>query len=197
MKFNSFKSALALFCSILLLSGCESLGTKEASATPDQTATPEAAATDANANANASESQTSGAPDEPTISAEELAAQKAKEAVAKEQAALREMRTFYFEFDQSSIQPDSRAALTAHAAFLTANPATKVVLEGYCDERGTKGYNIALGESRAKSIENFLMVNGVSKSQIEVISYGEENPASNGHTEADWAKNRRVYIEYK
>jgi len=143
------------------------------------------------------DSSTYGAPDEPEVSAEELAAQNAAETAMKEQAALREVRTFYFDFDQSSVKVEARASLAAHAEFLSANPATKIVLEGHCDERGTKEYNIALGESRAKSISSFLVVNGVSKAQIEVVSYGEERPADIAHTDAAWSQNRRVYIEYK
>ena len=81
--------------------------------------------------------------------------------------------------------------------FLSSNPASKVLLEGHCDERGTKEYNIALGEKRAKAISSFLVVNGVSKSQIEVLSYGEERPANSAHNDAAWSQNRRVYIEYK
>lgn len=191
MKFNSFKSALVVLFSVLLLSGCESLSTDDEA---DAQAVP---ASEADANSNGSGAETSAAPSEPSLSTQELAAQQAKEAAMKEQAALREVRTFYFEFDQSSVKSESRSALAAHASFLTSNPASKILLEGHCDERGTKGYNIALGESRAKSVARFLMVNGVSESQIEVISYGEERPASNGHTNSDWDQNRRVYIEYK
>ena len=131
------------------------------------------------------------------LAAQELAAQQAQEAAMKEQAALREIRTFYFDFDEASIKTDSRPALAAHAAFLSANPSVKIVLEGHTDERGTKGYNMALGERRANSVQKFLVVNGVSKAQIEVVSFGEERPAIAEHTEAAWSQNRRAYIEYK
>ena len=98
---------------------------------------------------------------------------------------------------KSAVRPESRAALMAHAAFLAANPNVSVTLEGHSDERGTKEYNLALGERRAQSVERFLVVNGVSRTQLEVVSYGEEKPAASGHSESDWAKNRRVFIEYK
>lgn len=119
------------------------------------------------------------------------------EAKAREQAALREIRTFYFDFDKSDIKQDALLALTAHATFLAANSSIKVVLEGHADERGTKEYNMALGERRAKSVERFLVVNGVAPSQIETISYGEEKPAVMGSGETSWAKNRRVFVNYK
>jgi peptidoglycan-associated lipoprotein len=187
MKSNSFKHGLAFVLAGLLLAGCESMSTVDETEDEFVAEVPE----------EQTSGETSGAPEEAQVSAEEMAAQQAREAAEREQAALREVRTFYFDFDQSSIKPESRSALAAHAVFLSSNPAIKVVLEGHCDERGTKGYNIALGESRAKAIASFLKVNGVSDAQLEVVSYGEERPAELGQTDAAWAKNRRVYIEYK
>ena len=69
-------------------------------------------------------------------------------------------------------------------------------LEGHADERGTREYNVALSERRSQAVEKFLRVQGVSSSQIDVVSYGEEKPAASGHSEMDWAKNRRVEINY-
>ncbi len=120
-----------------------------------------------------------------------------EQARAAEDGALREVRTFYFEFDQTVLRPEAHMPLRAHASFLATNPATKVVLNGYADERGTKEYNLALGERRAKAVERFLVVNGASGSQLEVISFGEEFPVDYGHDEAAWSKNRRVVLEYK
>jgi len=191
MKSHSFKQALALTFSVLLLAGC-------ASTTEEEPVTePEVTQTDTQETSSTSESETRSAPEEPEVSAEELAAQKAKEAAMKEQAALREVRTFYFDFDESSIKPEARASLAAHAAFLSSNPSVDVLIEGHCDERGTKEYNIALGERRAKSVARFLKVNGVSDAQIETLSYGEERPAVEGHNEQAWAKNRRAIVAYK
>ncbi|TNC79410.1 MAG: peptidoglycan-associated lipoprotein Pal [Oleiphilus sp.] len=186
MKLNSFKNGLTLLFAALLLAGCESMSTVD-----------ENEAEVADEVVEQSSGETEAAPAEEQISAEELAAQQAREAAEREQAALRETRTFYFDFDESSIKPESRAPLAAHATFLASNPSVKVVLEGHCDERGTKGYNIALGESRAKSVASFLKVNGVSEAQMEIISYGEERPAELGQNEAAWSKNRRVYISYQ
>lgn len=123
---------------------------------------------------------------------------KSEEALAAEAAqALLSLTVFYFDFDQANVMSNSYDALQAHAAFLNSNPAAAIRLEGHADERGTREYNIALGERRAKAVEKFLLVNGVSASQIETISYGEENPAEGGHGEGSWAKNRRVEIVYK
>jgi len=194
MKFDSLKPITALLLSGLILTGCESMDTQDENADLDSQ---DQSSMEAGEGANGSGSETYSAPEEPEVSAAELAAQNAKEAAMKEQAALREVRTFYFDFDQSTIKTESRASLAAHAEFLSSNPASKVLLEGHCDERGTKEYNIALGEKRAKAISSFLVVNGVSKSQIEVLSYGEERPANSAHNDAAWSQNRRVYIEYK
>jgi peptidoglycan-associated lipoprotein len=195
MKLNSLKTISVLLLSGLILTGCETMDSQDdqnLEIGPDQ-GMDEGAANDGAMD----ESTTYSAPEEPEISAEELAAMNAAETAMKEQAALREVRTFYFDFDQSTVKVEARASLAAHAEFLSANPATKIVLEGHCDERGTKEYNIALGEGRANSIASFLVVNGVSKAQIEVVSYGEERPADSGHNDAAWSQNRRVYVEYK
>lgn len=101
---------------------------------------------------------------------------------------------FYFDFDQAILKPESRAALRIHAARLAANPAN-VRLLGHADERGTREYNMALGERRAKAVRDFLVLNGVSSSSLEVISYGEERPAVAMSNESAWAQNRRVEMQ--
>lgn len=106
-------------------------------------------------------------------------------------------RTFYFDYDKSVLKPNDLAALELHAQILRRNPDRSVVLEGHCDERGTREYNLALGERRADSVQSFLMSAGVSGRQIETVSYGEEQPADPGHTEAAWARNRRAVMVYR
>lgn len=102
----------------------------------------------------------------------------------------------YFEFDSSAIDADNRVIVEQHAAYLTANPALKVSLQGNTDERGTREYNLALGERRASSVERMLRVLGVSSDRITTISYGEEQPVAMGHDESSWRLNRRVEIIY-
>ncbi len=101
---------------------------------------------------------------------------------------------FYFDFDESTLTPDTRAALDAYAAVLRSSPRN-IRLEGHADERGTREYNIALGERRAKSVADYLIASGVSASRIETISYGEERPAVNASNESAWAMNRRVELK--
>lgn len=101
---------------------------------------------------------------------------------------------FYFEYDKAILKPEARAALTAHAGVLRNN-GRNVRLEGHADERGTREYNMALAERRANSVKEFLVLQGVSAGQIEVISYGEERPAAFGSNEDAWALNRRVEMK--
>ncbi|MGH1486365.1 MAG: peptidoglycan-associated lipoprotein Pal [Cellvibrionaceae bacterium] len=100
---------------------------------------------------------------------------------------------FYFAFDKSELTPETRALLTAHAAALKASPRS-IRLEGHADERGTREYNIALGERRALSVRDYLRSEGVN-SLIEVVSYGEERPEVAASNESAWQQNRRVELK--
>lgn len=106
-------------------------------------------------------------------------------------------RVIYFDFDKSDIKDEYRDILNAHAEYLASNPGVNITVEGHCDERGTREYNIALGERRANAIKRMLTLQGVSASQIRVISYGEERPVALGHNEEAWALNRRGVIDYQ
>jgi peptidoglycan-associated lipoprotein len=105
-------------------------------------------------------------------------------------------RTIYFDFDSANLDDHSRAVVEAHARYLAANPGVKVVLEGHADERGTREYNLALGERRAKAVAQLMETLGVSPAVISPISYGEEKPVAMGHDESAWHLNRRVEILY-
>lgn len=104
--------------------------------------------------------------------------------------------TIYFEFDKSDIRPEDREIVLAHARYLAQHTDKKVVLEGHADERGSREYNIALGERRAKAVSQLMLLQGVAKSQVDVISFGEERPVALGHDESAWSMNRRVEITY-
>src|SRR5450830_826767 len=95
-----------------------------------------------------------------------------------EEAALRAITTFYFEYDSSDLKASG----------------AKVVLEGNTDERGTREYNMALGERRAKAVQRYLVLQGVAPGQLELVSYGKERPVATGHDEQSWAQNRRVEL---
>jgi peptidoglycan-associated lipoprotein len=98
----------------------------------------------------------------------------------------------YFDFDKSEIKPEGQAVIASWGQSLTASPTSKVRLEGNTDERGTREYNIALGERRANAVASALESRGVSAQQLTQISYGKERPVALGHDESSWAQNRRV-----
>lgn len=112
-------------------------------------------------------------------------------------ASLLSQRVIYFDYDSSAIREEDRQIIAAHAAYLAANPGAVVVLEGHADERGSREYNIALGERRAKAVRQLLLFQGAADRQLETVSYGEERPVAQGHDEAAWQQNRRVEIVYR
>ncbi|UWZ94037.1 peptidoglycan-associated lipoprotein Pal [[Pasteurella] aerogenes] len=133
---------------------------------------------DSSANANAANGQTFGA------------------AGYSVQDLQQRYNTVYFGFDKFNIEGEYEQILDAHAAYLNATPASKVVVEGNTDERGTPEYNIALGQRRADAVKNFLSAKGVQSGQVSTVSYGEEKPAELGHDEAAYSKNRRAVLAY-
>ena len=102
------------------------------------------------------------------------------------------LQTVYFDYDQSEIRPDQRAKLQANAQYLRQNAHFRILIAGHSDERGTREYNMALGEQRASSTMQYLVALGVPRDRIEIITYGEEQPAASGETESSWAQNRRA-----
>ena len=105
-------------------------------------------------------------------------------------------RVIYFEYDSAEISDSDQELLIQHAGFLVANPGQQLPLEGSTDERGSREYNIALGDQRALSVQRILELNGVAAEQVTIVSYGEEKPAAEGHSEAAWRLNRRVELVY-
>ncbi len=105
-------------------------------------------------------------------------------------------RVVYFEYDSSSVREQDYLTLEAHAAFLADNPSARVRLEGHTDQRGSREYNLALGERRALAIRQILMIQGASANQFQVTSFGEERPQNEGDGEENWQNNRRVELIY-
>ena len=128
--------------------------------------------------------------------AQQAAANVAQQQQQAQEAAQALAHIIYFDFDQSTIKAEFRTALNGHAAYLSQNPSASIVLEGHADERGTREYNIALGERRGNAVSRYLVVQGVSIDAIEVVSFGEERPVNAGHDSASWSENRRVEIRY-
>jgi peptidoglycan-associated lipoprotein len=105
-------------------------------------------------------------------------------------------RTIYFEFDSAKLTSESIEILETHGNFIAGHGEVSVRLEGHADERGSREYNIALGDRRAQSVRRVLLFQGASSDQVETVSYGEEQPVMSGHDEESWGKNRRVEMIY-
>jgi peptidoglycan-associated lipoprotein len=162
---------------VMLLSGCESMPFgKDDEAADKQPAQVEDRSDGAEASGAAAGSFTGDPLDDPN--------------------SLLSKRVVYFDFDSSTIREDSRAIIEAHARYLASKPGMSVVLEGHADERGTREYNVALGERRANSVRQLMVLNGVASGQTQTVSYGEERPVATGHNESAWNLNRRVEIVY-
>lgn len=181
----------ALILGGLLLSGCASQDEVLDNQT-DQGAMAGQMTTESDGTATAiagdgSDTQTSALQDEM------LTAQQLLEQVDSPLAA----RVIYFEYDSAKVSDESLALLEAHGNFIAGNGNVSVRLEGHADERGSREYNIALGDRRAQSVRRILLFQGASTDQIDTISYGEEQPAELGHDESSWARNRRVELAYE
>lgn len=105
-------------------------------------------------------------------------------------------RVVYFDFDRSDIKSEFASILACHAKYLTDRPSARITLEGHADERGSREYNLGLGERRGNAVNGALLSNGGSASQLTVVSYGEERPTCTDSTDGCWSQNRRVEIVY-
>jgi len=99
--------------------------------------------------------------------------------------------TVYFDYDQSSLTSEAQATLDRQAAFLKASPSFRIIIEGHCDERGTREYNLALGDRRASAVRDYLVAKGINASRLSTISYGKERPSVGGSNDTSYALNRR------
>ena len=177
MKFPTNNAGFAVILMASLLAACSSAPVDESSSTIEDTSV-QAAELEMQRQAEA----------------EAAAAAAAAAAAVEEEPVNTADRVFYFEFDKAVLSDDSRAALIAHAEFMKDYP-TSIRLEGHADERGTREYNMALGERRAIAVKEFLVMQGVPANMIEVVSYGEERAASFGSNAAAWRMNRRVELK--
>ncbi len=106
-------------------------------------------------------------------------------------------RSIYYDFDNSGIKDEYKSLIRAHGAYLAGNRGVKIRIEGNCDERGSREYNLALGQRRADNVKAALMLSGATEGQIDTASWGEEKPKANGHDDSAWAENRRSDIVYE
>jgi peptidoglycan-associated lipoprotein len=174
------KAAILLFTAALLVA-CSGSSTKEE----------EDAAAAAAAAAAAKATQDAQAAQDAQATAAAAAARAEQQRLIDAAAAYGNV--FYFAYDSSTLTPEAIDALNAHIAVL-AMSASKIRLEGHTDERGTREYNLALGERRSNTVRDYMVLNGIDSYRIETISYGEERPLAYGSGESNWAQNRRVEL---
>ena len=118
-------------------------------------------------------------------------------AALKDPGNILSRRSVYFDFDSNLVKDEFRPLVTAHARYLQQNPGARMRLEGHADERGSREYNIALGQRRSEAVKQMMQLLGARPEQIEAVSFGEEKPRATGHDEKSWAENRRVDIAYQ
>lgn len=171
----------------IALTGCAS---KKPATSPAGTATVTSDSGSTNGATTTGTGNTSG------LSGAELEAANAANAAAEALRTALATRVVNFDYDSSQLSQKDFATLNAHARYLAQTSGAKVTLAGHTDERGTREYNMALGERRALAVQTFLLTNGVTQGQLETVSYGKEVPVNEATSEAAWAENRRVEIKY-
>ena len=181
---------LTLFAAAALLAACETASEVSSDASGGASAsTASSASSAASSDAGSSSSSSAGSSSSDSASASGSSAGSAS-LTAEEQ--LTQIGTqIFFGFDSAVLSDKAQATLDRQAAFLTSNPALRITIEGHCDERGTREYNLALGERRASASRDYLVAKGVDSARIRTVSYGKERPAVVGSNAAAWAKNRR------
>lgn len=186
------KSQWILLTGLVLVmnTGCKSTG----ETMPAEDATVEERTAQTAQDAGGSDGQTYGIGAEGELSPEALAG--GSGAAGDARPELLSQRSIYFALDSDTITPEYQAVIEEHARYLASNPDTRVTLEGHADERGTREYNLALGERRAQSVKRLMTLVGVLPAQIGTVSYGEEQPYGKGHDEESWRLNRRVDLIY-
>jgi peptidoglycan-associated lipoprotein len=196
------KSALVVCMSLaLVMGGCSTLTNKK----PDDVAQNNPQGQGVQDKDATTTTDTQSVSEQERLKAQALAEQQRLEAerIAEQQrinaevAALLATRVVRFDYDSAELSGQDQRVLQAHAQYLKATNNAKVLLLGHADERGTREYNMALGERRANAVQAFFVSNGVSSSQLDTVSYGKEKPLNNSSNDAAWAENRRVEIDYQ
>jgi peptidoglycan-associated lipoprotein len=173
------------------LAGCASTP-DDATPTDDKAATATTPAGGASTSgASTSGVGTSGMPSGATTGGSGVGA---NAAALKDPRNILSKRNIYFDYDQFTVKDEYKPIVEAHAKYLQANRGARAILQGHTDERGTREYNIALGQKRADAVKNLMLLLGATEIQIETVSFGKEKPRREGHDEASWAENRRVDI---
>ena len=178
---------IALFAVAFFLAACETASQTSTDSAGDTTASSTSSTASASGSSSTASTASSG-----SASSGSVAGSAAGSATSPADTLATIGNTVYFSYDSAALDGNSKGSLFRQAAFLNANPTLTVTIEGHCDERGTREYNLALGERRAAAARDYLLAQGVDPARIKVISYGKERPAMAGSNEESWAKNRRA-----
>ena len=178
-----YKRFLILFFATSFLSACETASTSKS-----DSAGSAASSTSGNASSSASSSTSTGG----SASSSAAGSSSTKSAVDVKKQFESVGTTIRYDYDSSEITSSAQMTLDRQAAFLKAKPSIKIIIGGHCDERGTREYNLALGERRAAAAKDYLVSKGVNSARIKIISYGKERPIATGSNEGSWARNRRA-----
>lgn len=173
MRLNLGLKTLSIFTALLLVAACETAPTETGDSSGGGATT-----------------QTSGTSGSTTTVVTETTTSTVQPG-SQEDLVLNVGDRVFFGFDKYDLSDEAQGTLQRQAAWLKANPTVTLVIEGNCDERGTREYNLALGERRATAVKNYLVTLGISANRLSTISYGKERPVALGHNEAAWAQNRR------
>jgi peptidoglycan-associated lipoprotein len=189
------KRLLTICAATMLLAACETASTDSNEVVGSSSGTSSGSDAAASASSNTTDSGASGS----ASSAGASSASSSSSGVASVDSDVQSPdamlakvgSTVYFGYDESSLSAEAQATLDRQAAFLKANPSIRIVIEGHCDERGTREYNLALGDRRASAARDYLVAKGVNSSRLATISYGKERPAVGGSNDTSYALNRR------
>ena len=179
-----FQRLIILFAATFFLAACETASQTAGDSSGDSSSSSTTASSSASTSGSGSASSSSSA------SSASSSSSAASDDVDSKLAAVG--NTVYFAFDSAALTAEAQGTLTRQAALLKMNPSATVTIEGHCDERGTREYNLALGERRASASRDFLLAQGIDAARVRIISYGKERPAVQGSNEEAWAKNRRA-----
>lgn len=175
---------IAIFSAAFLLAACETASTTSSDSASDSASSSASGASSASASSSGSSSSSDTSASSSSSSSDD--------AMTPAEKLARVGNTVYFDFDSAALSYDAQVTLSRQLAFLQLNPEAVVVIEGHADERGTREYNLALGDRRASAARDYLLAKGIDAARIRNVSYGKERPAMSGSNETSWAKNRRA-----
>lgn len=175
---------IAIFSAAFLLAACETASTTSSDSASDSASSSASGASSASASSSGSSSSSGTSASSSSSSSDD--------AMTPADKLARVGNTVYFDFDSAALSYDAQVTLSRQHAFLQLNPEAVVVIEGHADERGTREYNLALGDRRSSAARDYLLAKGIDAARIRTVSYGKERPAMSGSNETSWAKNRRA-----